>query len=128
MNAREQLIAIADWLGDEEESLSFGLRNAFDALRLYDYALARPELICGYVMEWPEADRIAALGYDPIATVEAIQGRDVNETGATQACAVLARARDLLDSVAFVATEGDTSQLLVDIDDILTPEVQESMT
>lgn len=42
MNAREQLIAIADWLGDEEESLSFGLRNAFDALRLYDYALARP--------------------------------------------------------------------------------------
>jgi hypothetical protein len=66
MNTREQLIAIADWLGDEEEYLSFGLRNAFDALRLYDYALARPELMCGYVTEWPEADRIAALGYDPM--------------------------------------------------------------
>lgn len=125
MNTREQLIAIADWLGDEEESLSFGLRNAFDALRLYDYAQARPELMCGYVTEWPEADRIAAIGYDPLATVEAIQGREVTDTGATLACAVLARTRDLLDSVAYVATDGDTSQLLEDIDHILSPEVQE---
>lgn len=85
MNAREQLEEIAGWLGDEEESLSFGLRNAYDALRLYDYAKARPELWHGFVTEWDAADRIAALGYDPMETEEAAKGREVEETGAAAA-------------------------------------------
>lgn len=42
MNAREQIAAIAEWLGWQEESLSYGLRNAMDALRLFDYAQSHP--------------------------------------------------------------------------------------
>lgn len=76
MNAREQLAAVADWLGWQDESLSFGLRNSMDALRLYDYAQAHPNLH-EMADEWPSRTRIAALGYDPLETAEAATGREV---------------------------------------------------
>lgn len=119
MNAREQLKEISDWLGSEDEALSFGLRNSLDALALYDYAKAQPELFHGYVTEWDAEDRIAALGYDPLETDEAYSGRDVEETGALAAQAALLQARTLLDSVAFVSTEGDTAPVLTAIDAVL---------
>ncbi len=119
MNAREQLIEIGDWLGNEHENLSFGLRNSYDALRLYDYAKADPELWHAFVCEWDAADRIAALGYDPLETEEASKGREVNETGAQTAHAALLSARKLIDSVAFIQTEGDTQPVLESIDALL---------
>lgn len=84
MNAREQLAAVADWLGWQHENLSFGLRSSMDALRLYDYAQAHPDLP-EMADEWKSRSRIAALGYDPLAVPEAVEGRDVAETGAARA-------------------------------------------
>jgi hypothetical protein len=117
-NARDQLKTIAAWLGDQEESLSFGLVNAYDALRLYDHAQKNPEL--GEMAdEWAPVDRIAALGYDPLERPEAYEGCCVLHTGAKQAQDALACARALLDSVAFVATEGDTEPVLAQIDAVM---------
>jgi hypothetical protein len=69
-NAREQLAACEDWLGWQDEDLSEGLRRAEDALKLYRYWLAHPELP---EMADEEVDgvnvakhRRAALGYDPL--------------------------------------------------------------
>ena len=44
INARERLAAAALWLGSNHEDLSDGLCNAFDGLRLYDYAQAHDQL------------------------------------------------------------------------------------
>lgn len=44
MNAREILAAAADWLGWQDEDMSFGLKSAEDGLKLYAYAQAHPEL------------------------------------------------------------------------------------
>ncbi len=120
MNAREQLSTVAEWLGWQDEALSFGLRNSMDALRLYDYAQARsnlPEM----ADEWTSGQRKAALGYDPLATVEASRGRDVAETGARTAHGALLEARALINSVAFVAKEGDTAPVLALLDKALKP-------
>lgn len=120
MNAREQLANVADWLGWQEESLSFGLVNSLDALRLYDYAQAHPEL--GEMAdEWTTEERVAALGYDPLELPEAITGREVGQTGAAAACEVLLKARVLIDSVAYVAEEGDTAPVLAAVDAVLSP-------
>lgn len=118
MNAREQLAEVAAWLGAEDETLSFGLRHSLDALRLFDYAEAHPEL-SEFVVEWTSAARIEALGYDPLETPEAINGREVETMGASQAMDAMRQARSLLDSVAFVAQEGDTQPVLQAIDDVL---------
>uniref|UniRef100_A0A6H1ZKG0 Uncharacterized protein n=1 Tax=viral metagenome TaxID=1070528 RepID=A0A6H1ZKG0_9ZZZZ len=118
MNAREQLAAVAEWLGWQEESLSFGLRNCMDALRLYDYAQAHlnlPEM----ADEWKPKQRIAAIGYDPLATDEAARGREVGETGATAAHKALLQARALIDSVAFISKEGDSAPVLESIDAVI---------
>ena len=115
MNAREQIAAVAEWLGWQDESLSFGLRNAFDAMRLYDYAQANPDLP-EMADEWKPRQRMAALGYDPLRLPEAAAGREVGQTGATAAVVALDAARKLLDSVAFVANEGDTAPVLALID------------
>lgn len=121
-NAREHLAVVADWLGFQEESLSFGLINAYDGLRLYDHSHANPHL--GEMAdEWLPQDRIAALGYDPLETREAQEGRCVQDSGAQKAHSALAAARKLLDSVAFVATEGDTAIVLALIDDVVHPRV-----
>ncbi len=37
LNAREKLLAIADWLGWQNENLSFGLKSPEDAVKLYNY-------------------------------------------------------------------------------------------
>ncbi len=118
MNAREQLAAVSEWLGWQEEDLSFGLRSAMDALRLYDYAQAHPNLP-EMADEWRARSRIAALGYDPLAVPEAAAGRDVVETGAARAASAMRQARDLLDSVAFVAMPGDTCKVIAALDAVL---------
>lgn len=114
MNSRETLVNVAEWLGYQDETLSFGLRNAFDALRLYDYAQAHPNLP-EMADEWTERQFIAALGYNPM-TEEFLE---VKSTGADAAAAAMKRARRLLDSVAFVAKEGDTKRPLSAIDEAL---------
>ena len=118
MNAREQLAAAAEWFGWQEESLSFGLRNAMDALRLWDYAQAHPNLP-EMADDWNPKQRIAALGYDPLATKEAAEGREVGESGATAAHMALVLARTLIDSVAFVAKEGDSIAVIAAIDAVI---------
>lgn len=115
MNAREQLALVEDWLSEQDESLSFGLHNALDALRLYDYAQAHPDL--GEKAEhWKMGCRIAALGYDPLAMPKATHGSPVKETGAARAAKALESARKLLDSVVFVAQLNDTRQVLRELD------------
>lgn len=37
LNAREQLLAAADWYGIQNEDLSFGLKSADDALKLWRF-------------------------------------------------------------------------------------------
>lgn len=64
MNAREILAAAADWLGWQEEDMSFGLKSAEDGIKLYAYAQAHPELP-EMADEWNAADMVKALGYDP---------------------------------------------------------------
>lgn len=113
-NAREQLDAAAHWLGWNDEDLSAGLRNAFDGLRLYDYAQAHPELP-EMADEWEAQDRIKALGYDPLAE----SGHEAATTGATDAAKALVEARNLLDSVAFVSKAGDTQRPIKLIDAVL---------
>lgn len=119
MNAREQLKAVADWLGWQDESLSFGLVNSLDALRLYDYAQSHGELP-EMADNWTPAQRIKALGYDPLALPEANRGREVGNTGACEACDALHDARVLIDSVAFVATEGDSAPVIASIDAVIS--------
>lgn len=65
MNAREMIVNISEWLSFQDETLSYGLHNAFDALRLYDYSLEHSEL-SEMADDWEPQDRIAALGYDPM--------------------------------------------------------------
>lgn len=119
-NAREQLADIAEWLNWQEESLAFGLVNSYDALRLYDYAQANPDLP-EMADEWEPEHRISALGYDPLDLPEAHKGRYVTSTGAAQVHAALSAARVLLDSVAFVTNEGDTKPVIDLIDPLMHP-------
>lgn len=66
MNAREKLAHVADWLGWQDENLSFGLKNAKDALKLYDYAEAHHDL--GEMAdEWPASHLRKAVGYNPMS-------------------------------------------------------------
>ncbi|OLP04528.1 hypothetical protein BLL52_4286 [Rhodoferax antarcticus ANT.BR] len=58
----------------------------------------------------------AALGYDPMTTKEAVEGREVNATGAANAVLAMVAARKLIDSVAYVAKEGDKDNVLAAID------------
>ena len=95
-----------------------GLVNALDALRLYDYAQANPDLP-EMADEWLSEDRIKALGYDPLSLPEAASGRDVEDTGAAKAWSALVKARTLIDSVAYVAVEGDTAPVLAEVDQVL---------
>lgn len=113
-NAREQLNAAAHWLGWSDEDLAVGLRNAFDGLRLYDYAQAHPELP-EMADEWEPRERIKALGYDPLAE----SGHEAATTGATDAAKALIVARKLLESVAFVSKAGDTNKPIKLIDAVL---------
>lgn len=66
MNAREILAAAADWLGWQDEDLSFGLKSAEDAIKLYAYSQANSGSLPEMADEWEPKDRRAALGYDPL--------------------------------------------------------------
>lgn len=115
MNARETLAHIADWLGWQEEALSFGLRNAFDALRLYDHWQAHEDTLGEMADEWKPKDRIAALGYDPMDGTN----YEAATTGADGVVSAMVQAHKLIDSVAFVAKEGDTKKPLAALDAVL---------
>ena len=112
MNARETLKHVAHWFGWQDEQLSAGLKNAFDALRLYDYAQANPDLP-EMADEWDEKHRIAAVGYDPLADYEA--WHEAETTGANEAANALRNAYTLIDSVAHVAKPGDKERVLPEI-------------
>lgn len=107
MNARERLTAAKDWLGWQDENLSAGLRTAFDALRLHDYAQLHDDLP-DMADDWEPEQREVALGYDPLDR-PAIEAQT---SGADVIAHALVDAFRLLDSVAFVQQEGDTAQLI----------------
>lgn len=72
-NARETIAAVAEWLGYQEEQLSYGLRSPEDALKLHAYWEARPDTLPEMADEDFDdegedicAHRIAAVGYDPM--------------------------------------------------------------
>ena len=65
-NAREQLAACADWLGWQDESLSYGLKSPADGLRLWAYWYARQDTLAEFADSWTPKERRAALGYDPL--------------------------------------------------------------
>jgi hypothetical protein len=114
MNAREQLTQAAEWLGFQHEDLSDRLRNAFDGLRLYDFMKAHPRL-SDMADQWEASDLIEAIGYNPADEEPAC----AEDSGCTEAACVLKRARVLLDSVAFVKSEGDTAPVLRAINAVL---------
>lgn len=60
-----KLNEIVSWLSFQTDDLSFGLRSAEDALKLFDYAKANPELP-EFADDWDKQCRIAAVGYDPL--------------------------------------------------------------
>jgi hypothetical protein len=76
MNTREKAVAIADWLGWQDEDMAAGLRSVADAEKLYDYWQARPDALPEMADEDAcdddgkdlniAAHRVAALGYDPL--------------------------------------------------------------
>ena len=114
-NAREMLVVVEDWLGYQHEDLSFGLRNAFDALRLYDYWQAHEDTLEEMADQWEPEARVAALGYDPLEG----SSHQQETTGAAEAVEAMQVARKLLDSVAFVAKDGDTKKPISKIDAVL---------
>lgn len=107
MNAREKLAAVADWLGYNSETLSDGLRNAFDGLRLYDYAQSNPDLD-EMADSWEPQHRIAALGYDPFDG----EFQEAETTGADSAANAIRNAYALIDSAAFMKQSGDSVPIL----------------
>lgn len=125
MYARQMLKHVADWLGDQDEHLSSGLKNAFDGLRLYDYAQSHADTLGEYADEWEPEHRIAALGYDPLYD-SAAAGifREPEHTGAAVAVQAMTAAVKLLDSVAYVHDDGDTEQPLADLREVLTYQPQ----
>ena len=69
-NAREILVIVADWLGWQDETLSDGLKSPRDALKLWEYAQAHPDL--GEMAdEWPRKALRDALGYNPFKAQDA---------------------------------------------------------
>jgi len=117
MNARERLEAVFNWLGWQDEQLSAGLKNSFDALRLFDYAQANPDL-SEMADEWNEKHLIAAVGYNPLADYET--WHEAETTGASEAANALRNAYTLIDSVAHVAKPGDKERVLPEIARVLS--------
>lgn len=65
-NAREQLVACADWLGWQDESLSFGLKSTADGLKLWSHWYANRATLPEFADSWTAQQRRKALGYDPL--------------------------------------------------------------
>lgn len=109
MNARQRLSEAAEWLGWNDENLSSGLRTAFDALRLYDYAQAHPELP-EMADDWDPELISQVLGYDPLAANA--QQHEAPTSGVDVVVRAMQEARMLIDSVAWVQREGDKEPVL----------------
>ncbi len=62
-NTRDKLERIVSWLRHTHESISYGLRSIADAEKLYDYSQTRAA--DEYPDEWPTAELIRVLGYNP---------------------------------------------------------------
>ena len=120
LNSQEQLAAAAEWLSNQHDRLSYGLRSAFDGLRIYEYWTNNPTLpeYCDQDEQEPDIDlsehRINALGYDPINSPFTLNA----PIGAIAVMCTLVEAEVLLDSVAFVSVEGDTDDILLKIKSI----------
>lgn len=67
LNVRERLAIVADWLGWNDEDLSFGLRSVDDAVKLYEYSLKRDNALHGMVDQWHRNSLVAAIGYNPLS-------------------------------------------------------------
>ena len=72
-NAREELALAAEWLGWQDENLSFGLKSAEHALKLWRYWQAHPELPEMADSDYDDEGKLVgpknrrkALGYDPM--------------------------------------------------------------
>lgn len=63
-NTREKMLLVADWLGWQDEQMSFGLRSMRDAEELYDEAMAGDNEMAE---DWTSAARKRVLGYDPMS-------------------------------------------------------------
>lgn len=81
-NAREKLLAVANWLGWQDENLSEGLKSPQDAIKLYDYWQEHEDTLPEMADEEQDDDdrwvfmfRKHALGYDPLN-----RGADVLES------------------------------------------------
>jgi len=76
MNTRKKMVHIADWLGWQHESMSFGLRSIADAEKLWQYWQDNADTLPEFADE-NEGDeveditnvRISVLGYDPMEAV-----------------------------------------------------------
>lgn len=71
-NAREILLAVAEWLAWQDENLSFGLRSPEHGIKLWRYWQARPAELPEMADEQCEGVNVAAhrrkaLGYDPLS-------------------------------------------------------------
>lgn len=75
-DVQEQLDACSGWLQSMHADLSFGLKSPEDALKLWRYALAHPELaeFCdeqtGEPGDWQESNFIEAIGYNPFTITD----------------------------------------------------------
>lgn len=118
MNVQDQLNAIAKWLSWQDDDLKLGMRNSMDALRLYDWAKSHPSYP-KYADQWTPKQRIAALGYDPIALHPLSAGPNAPETGAAIAHKALSKAKALLETGAFYTKPGAAKALAAEIAQIL---------
>lgn len=67
VNVRQRMVLVADWLGWQDENLSFGLRTLQDAERLYLMANYAGPPYTEMADEWPEGLIKRVIGYDPFA-------------------------------------------------------------
>jgi len=65
INALELLERTVAWLNEQHGDLSWGLRSAEDAVKLFIYSWDHPEL-GEYADDWKSKDLCKALGYNPI--------------------------------------------------------------
>jgi hypothetical protein len=128
-NTRELLAAVAEWLGDQHEDLSFGLKSAFDGLRLYEFWTSRADLpeYCAEATDDDGRDlaalRIEALGYDPVALGSRPETFTEDAAiGVKPVLAALVASETILDPVAHVSVPGDTDEPLRQIRAILSGE------
>ena len=68
-NAREILVIVADWLGWQDETLSDGLKSPRDALKLWEYAQAHPDLH-EMADQWSPKVLSYVLGYNPLQALD----------------------------------------------------------